>query len=73
MVSDLKKRKIPAEVVAGIGDSSYASVPAYGMLEAGAYKGSNRVSVTVMLPGTPEAKGKTTAQMLLKKALTKLP
>jgi hypothetical protein len=73
MVSELKKRKIPAEVAAGIGDSSYASAPGYGIQQAGAYKGSNHVIVTLLLAGTPEAKAKTTAQMLLKKALTKLP
>jgi hypothetical protein len=73
MVSELKKRNITAEVVAGIGDSSYASSPGYGMQQAGAYKGSNHVIVTILLAGAPEAKARTTAQTLLKKALTKVP
>ena len=73
MVSELKKRNIKAEVVAGIGDGSYASAPGYGMQQSGAYKGSSHVIVTVLMAGTPEAKAKTTAQTLLKKAPTKVP
>jgi hypothetical protein len=73
MVSELKKRNITAEVVTGMGDSSYASAPGYGMQQAGAYKGSSHVIVTLLLAGAPEAKAKTMAQTLLKKALTKLP
>jgi hypothetical protein len=73
MVSELKKRSIAAEIVAGIGDSSYASAPGYGMQQAGAYKGSNHVIVTMLLAGAPEAKAKAMAQTLLKKAIAKLP
>ena len=72
-VAELKKRKISAEVVPGFGDSAYASSPGYGMQQLGVYKGSNQVIVTVLLLGAPEAKAKTVAQGLRRKALARVP
>lgn len=72
-VSELKKRKINAEVMPGFGDSAYASSPGYGMQQLGAYKGSHQVIVTVLLFGAPEAKSKTVAQTLMRKALARVP
>jgi hypothetical protein len=71
-VAELKKRKISAEVTPGFGDSAYASSPGYGMQQLGVYKGSNQVIVTVLLLGAPEARSKTIAQAIMRKALTRV-
>jgi hypothetical protein len=73
MVAGLKKQKISAEVTAGFGDSAYASSPGYGMQQLGVYKGSNHVIVTVLVFGAPEAKSKTVAQTIMRKALARVP
>ena len=52
-VAELKKNKIAAETVAGIGDSAYAASPGYGMQQLGVYKGASHVIVTVFLVGAP--------------------
>jgi Tfp pilus assembly protein PilX len=72
MVAGLKKQKISAEVTSGFGDSAYASSPGYGMQQLGVYKGSNHVIVTVLVFGAPEAKSKTVAQTVMRKALSRL-
>jgi hypothetical protein len=72
-VSGLKKMKISAEVTPGFGDSAYASSPGYGMQQLGVYKGSNHVIVTVLLLGAPDAKSKTVAQAVMRKALARVP
>lgn len=71
-VAELKKRKIAAEVTPGFGDSAYASSPGYGMQQLGAYKGSSQVIVTVLVFGAPEAKSKTVAQTIMRKALARV-
>jgi len=73
MVDELKKRNIKAEVVAGLGDSAYASSAGFGMQQVGVFKGNYQVIVTVMLMSAPEAKAKAAAMALVKKALTKVP
>ncbi len=73
MVAGLKKQKISAEVTSGFGDSAYVSSPGYGMQQLGVYKGSNHVIVTVLVFGAPEAKSKTVAQEVMRKALARLP
>jgi hypothetical protein len=73
MVSELKKRKIGADVVAGFGDGAYASSPGYGMQQLGVYKGASHVIVTVLLMGAPEAKSKAVAQAVMRKALARVP
>jgi hypothetical protein len=72
MVAGLKKQKISAEVTSGFGDGAYASSPGYGMQQLGVYKGSNHVIVTVLVFGAPEAKSKTIAQAVMRKALARL-
>jgi hypothetical protein len=72
-VAALKKQKISAEVVPGFGDSAYASSPGYGMQQLGVYKGSKHVIVTVLVFGAPEAKSKTVAQAVMRKALARVP
>ena len=72
MVAGLKKQKISAEVTSGFGDSAYASSPGYGMQQLGVYRGSNHVIVTVLVFGAPEAKSKTIAQAVMRKALARL-
>ncbi len=72
MVSELNKRKISAQLVPGIGDGAYTANHGYGMQQVGAYKGSKHVIVTVMIPGAPEAKSKTAAEKLARKAAGKL-
>ncbi len=69
-VEALKKSKIAAEPVTGLGDSAYASSPGYGMQQIGVYKGASHVIVTVMMMGAPEAKAKAAAMDLARKALT---
>jgi hypothetical protein len=73
VVAELKKGKIGAEVISGFGDGAYASSPGYGMQQLGVYKGSNHVIVTVLLLGAPEAKSKTVAQAVMRKALARVP
>jgi hypothetical protein len=72
-VAALKKQGISAEATPGLGDSAYASSPGYGMQQLGVYKGSNQVIVTVLLMGSPEAKSKTVAQAVMRKALVRVP
>ncbi len=72
-VAELKKQKIEAAVVPGLGDSAYASSPGYGMQQLGVFKGSNQLIVTVLLPGSPEAKSKAVAQAVMRKALARVP
>jgi hypothetical protein len=43
------------------------------MQQLGVYKGSNQVIVTVLLMGSPEAKSKTVAQAVMRKALVRVP
>lgn len=71
-VAELKKQEISAQVVSGFGDSAYASSPGYGMQQLGVYKGSSHVIVTVLLMGAPEAKSKTVAQAVMRKALARV-
>jgi hypothetical protein len=71
-VAELKKRKMEASVVAGLGDSAYSASPGYGMQQLGVYKGSKQVIVTVMVPGATAAKSKAVAEQVMKKALTRL-
>lgn len=70
-VTELKKRKIAATVVPGIGDGAYSASPGYGMQQLGLYKGSKHVVVTVFLMGAPEAKAKAAAEAVARKALAR--
>jgi hypothetical protein len=72
VVAELNKRKMKAEVAPGIGDGAYYSAPGYGMQQYGAFKGSKHVVVTVMMFGAPEAKARSAAEKLARKAVAKL-
>lgn len=72
-VSELKKRKMTAEVLQGFVDSAYSSSPGYGMEQVGVYKGAKHVIVTVLVQGAPAAKSKVIAQALMRKALPRVP
>lgn len=72
MVAELTKRKMKAEVAAGIGDGAYRSSPGYGMQQMGAYKGTKHVIVTAMLAGQAEAKVKAAVEAVLRKALARV-
>ncbi len=71
-VAELKKRKMEAAVVPGLGDGAYNSSPGYGMQQLGVYKGTKHVIVTVMIPGAPPAKSKAVAEQVMRKALARL-
>ena len=71
-VAELKKQKIAAQVVSGFGDGAYASNPGYGMQQLGVYKGTSHVIVTVLLMGAPDAKSKTVAEAVMRKALVRV-
>jgi hypothetical protein len=70
-IAELKKHRIIATAVAGLGDGAYASSPGFGMQQIGAYKGTSHVIVTVLLFGAPEAKSKAVAKALMQKALAR--
>ena len=72
-VEALKKSKINAELVAGVGDGAYRSSPGYGMQQLGAFKGSKHVIVTALITGSPEARSKAVTDAVMKQALAKVP
>ncbi len=71
-VAELAKRRLKAEVAAGIGDGAYRSSPGYGMQQMGAYKGTKHVVVTALLAGAPEAKTKAAIEAVMRKALARV-
>jgi hypothetical protein len=72
VVAELNKRKMPAQVLTGLGDGAYTSSAGYGMQQVGAYKGAKHVIVTVLIFGSPEAKSKAIAERVARKAVSKL-
>jgi hypothetical protein len=72
-VTALKKSNIKAEAVPGFGEGAYSSSPGYGMQQLGVYKGGSHVIVTVLIIGAPDAKSKTIAQTVMRKALARVP
>jgi hypothetical protein len=72
MVAELNKRKMPAQLLPGVGDGAYTSSAGYGMQQVGAYKGGKHVIATVLIFGSPEAKSKAIAEKLVRKAVSKL-
>jgi hypothetical protein len=71
-VGELKNQKLTAQVVTGFGDGAYTSSPGYGMQQLGVYKGTSHVIVTVLLMGAPDAKSKTVAEAVMRKALVRV-
>jgi hypothetical protein len=68
----LKKMSMPVTEAKGIGDRAFFASPGYGMTQLNAYKGSNYIIITLLIPGTAEAKQKAVAEALMLKALSKL-
>jgi hypothetical protein len=67
-----QKRKIETTEAPGLGDRSFFSSPGYGMVQLNTFKGSTYLIVTLLIPGTPEAAGRTVAEKAMRKALSKL-
>ncbi len=67
LVEEMKKRQIPAEPLPGpaLGDGAWRALG-----QAGAYKGSNHLIVTIM--GLPQAQAQAAAEQALRKAFTRL-
>jgi hypothetical protein len=72
IIAGLKKMKIPATEVKGIGDRAFFASPGYGMTQLNAFKGPNYIIITLLIPGTAEDKQKAVAEKLMQKALSKL-
>jgi hypothetical protein len=71
-MAGLKKMNIPVTEAKGIGDRAFFASPGYGMTQLNAYKGSNYIIITLLIPGAPEAKQKAVAEKLMQLALSKL-
>ncbi len=67
LVEEMKKRRIPAEPLPGaaLGEGAWRALG-----QAGAYKGSNHLIVTIM--GLPQAQAQAAAEQALRKAFTRL-
>ncbi len=66
-----KKRKSEVQMVPSLGDRAFF-VKSFGMNALSVYKGSNVVTVIVLLMSAPEAKQKAMAEKLARKALARL-
>jgi hypothetical protein len=71
MVAEMNKRKIHAEVVPGLADGAYRA-DTFGMKQAGAYKGSKHVIVTIAVPGMAPAQAQAIVDQALRKALERM-
>lgn len=71
-VAEAQKRKMQLTEAKGIGDRSFWITQNFGMLQLSTYKGAYNVIITMLLPGSGEAKQKAAAEQMMKKALTKL-
>jgi hypothetical protein len=69
-MGELKKMKIAVSDAPGIGDRSFFSSPGYGMMQLNTFKGSKYLIITMLVPGAAEKK--TSAEKLMRKALTKI-
>jgi len=67
----LNKQKIKTENATGVGDRAFFASMGYGMIQLNAFKGRHYVIITLMLPGSAEAKTKEVAIKLMAKALAK--
>jgi hypothetical protein len=71
IIAALNKQNIKTENAAGVGDRAFFAAMGYGMIQLNAFKGGRYVIVTLMLPGSDEAKTKGVAVKLMTKALAK--
>jgi hypothetical protein len=72
VMGELKKMKIAVSDAPGIGDRSFFSSPGYGMIQLNTFKGSKYLIITMLVPGAAEAAQKTSAEKLMRMALTKI-
>ncbi len=72
VMGELKKMKIAVSDAPGIGDRSFFSSPGYGMVQLNTFKGPKYLIITMLVPGAPEGAQKTSAEKLMRKALTKI-
>jgi hypothetical protein len=72
IVAELKKQNIQTTDLKGVGDRSFFSAPGYGMIQLQTFKGSTYIIITLLVPGTAEAKGKAMAEKLMQKIVSKL-
>jgi hypothetical protein len=71
IITALNKQNIKTENAAGVGDRAFFAAMGYGMIQLNAFKGGRYAIVTLMLPGSDEAKTKGVAVKLMNKALAK--
>ncbi len=69
---ELSKGKIKTTDAPGIGDCAFFADMGYGMLQLNAWKGSDYLIVTLMVPGASEEQQRGMADKLMKLVLTKL-
>ena len=72
VMGELKKMKIAVSDAQGIGDRSFFSSPGYGMIQLNTFKGSKYLIITMLVPDAAEAAQKTSAEKLMRMALTKI-
>jgi hypothetical protein len=68
---ELGKRGMKTEDAPGIGDRAFFAAMGYGMTQLNAFTGRSYVIITIMLPGSTEAKTRDVATKLMNKALAK--
>lgn len=71
MAAELKKRNMPFTEVKGVGDRSFFVNQSMGMVQLNTYKGSVYVIITLLAPGSNEAKSKEMAEKLMQKVVSK--
>ena len=71
IMDGLKKQNIPVTETSGVGDRAFFADPGYGMVQLNAFKGNQYVILTMTMNRADEAKKKSIAAELMKKALSK--
>lgn len=70
--SAFSKRKTKFEEAPEIGNHAFYIYPGYGMIQLNAFKGSNYILITILIPEADEAAAKTAAGKLMVMLLEKL-
>jgi hypothetical protein len=70
--AELKRRNMQFTEVKGVGDRSFFVNQGYGMVQLNTYKGSTYVIITMLVPGTAEAKSKEMVTKLMQKVISKM-
>ena len=71
-IAQLRRDKIAVTEVKGIGRRAFYADHGGGMTQLNAYKGSNLVILTLLIPGASDTRQKIIAEALMAKALAKL-